>query len=490
MPEALQGRHVVGGQGRHRLLGVVGRRDEAAIPFGALEEEHLVGVHAVLFEGDVYAFRHCAEIFPDQQTLIAVGFERQDPQQIVDRIINVGPLGGGLSGRYPPQAQQGHHVVDAQRPAGTHVGTEQVHHRLIGRLKQLARVHRGQAPVLTERAQDVGWRADRGLGAVEIPVGPDLGGAFGDPHRQIPVDPHHHAGRLGAGIRLRQLFVRQELQVEIEVHILAVIGHPGRHLGVVIIAEGIGPHRPAPGVFTLGIEVRLQRIERRLLLQAVAAGGHETLKLGLAYGTQAGLVEHLAQDAELGLDDTGVVHALLGPQGGKVLLERRIGDFRLEAVVGQKLGHRLHVDVGQVQPATGGGAVGAGALRIGRIERMDGVQADEVGPPSGSLLDQLAEIAEVPHAPVVAAAQAIELHARAPHLATVGNGSLLVTGFGRDYEAHAGQRLVIALFQQGQLVIAQLGLHRQRHAIGLALHLFKFGDADQFTLDRRDLARQ
>ena len=26
----------------------------------------------------------------------------------------VGPLGGGLSGRHPPQAQQGHHVVDAQ----------------------------------------------------------------------------------------------------------------------------------------------------------------------------------------------------------------------------------------------------------------------------------------------------------------------------------------------------------------------------------------
>ena len=121
---------------------------------------------------------------------------------------------------------------------------------------------------------------------------------------------------------------------------------------------------------------------------------------------------------------------------------------------------------------------------------MDGVQPHEMGSPGGGLLDQLAKVAEITYAPVVAAAQAVELHARAPHLAAVGDGRLLVAGLGRDYEAHGGERLVVALFQQHQLVIAELRLHIQRDPIGLALHLLEFGDADQFPFDGGQLAGQ
>ncbi|MNH05630.1 hypothetical protein D3C79_649730 [compost metagenome] len=438
----------MGGQGRHRLLGIVRRRDEAAVPLGALEEEHLVGVDTVLFEGDVYAFRHGTEIFTDQQALVAVGLEGKYPQQVVDRIVDVGALGGGRSGRNPPQPQQGHHVIDAQRAAGTHVGAEQIHHGLIGRLEQLVRVHGGQAPVLTEGAQDVGRRTDRGFRAVEIPVGPDLGGAFGDAHRQIPIDPHHHAGGLGTGIGLGQLLIGQELQIEVEIHVLLVFGHPGSHFRVVVITEGIRPDRPAPGILTLAIEMGLQGIKRRLLLQAVATGDHEGIEGGLTLGAEPGLIEHLAQHADLGLDDAGVIHVLLGPQGGQMLLESRARHIGLEPLVGEKLGHGFHVDVGHVEPATGRGAVGAGTLGIRRIEGMDGVQPHEMGSPGGGLLDQLAEVTEITYAPVVAAAQAVELHTRAPHLAAIRDGCLLVAGLGRDDEAHGSERLVVALFQQ------------------------------------------
>ena len=168
----------------------------------------------------------------------------------------------------------------------------------------------GAGPSSGRGAENVGRRTDRGFRAVEIPVCPDLGGTFGDAHRQIPVDPHHHAGGLGAGIGLGQLLVGQELQVEVEGHVLAVLGHPGGNGRVVVVAELLRPDRPAPGVVALGIEVGLQGIERRLLLQAVATGGHEGIERSLALGAEAGLVEHLAQHADLGLDDAGVVHVV------------------------------------------------------------------------------------------------------------------------------------------------------------------------------------
>ena len=419
-----------------------------------------------------------------------MGLEGQDAEQVVDRVIDVGAFGGGLSGRHPPQAQQGHHVVDTQRAAGAHVGAEQIHHGLVGRLEQLVRVHGGQAPVLAERAQNIGRRTDRGFRAVEIPVGPDLGGTFGDTHRQIAVDPHHHARRLGTGVGPGQLLVGQELQIEVEIHILAVLGHPVRHFRIVVVAERLRPHRPAPGIFALGIEVGLQGIEGGLLLQAVAAGGDECIESGLTLGAEARLIEHLTQHAELGLDDAGVIHVALGTQLAQMLLESRACHFRLEACVPLEFGYSLHIDVGHVEPASGRGAVRAGALRVGRIEGMDRVEADEVGAPGGHLLDQLTQIAEIADAPVVAAAQAVELYARAPHLAAIGDGRLLVARLGRDDEAHAGERLVVALLQQDQIVITQLGLHIQGHAIGLALHLFEFGHADQLTVDGGELTGQ
>ncbi len=234
----------------------------------------------------------------------------------------------------------------------------------------------------------------------------------------------------------------------------------------------------------------MQGIEGGLLLQAVAAGGNECIEGGLTLGTQAGLIEHLAQHAEFGLDDAGVIHVALGTQLAQMLLESGACHFRLEAFALLEFGHRFHIDVGHVEPASGRGAVRAGALRVGRIEGMDRVEANEVGAPGGHLLDQLTQIAEITDAPVVAAAQAVELHARAPHLAAIGDGRLLVARLGRDDEAHGGERLVVALLQQDQIVITQLWLHIQGHAIGLALHLFEFGHADQLTVDGGKLTGQ
>ncbi len=121
---------------------------------------------------------------------------------------------------------------------------------------------------------------------------------------------------------------------------------------------------------------------------------------------------------------------------------------------------------------------------------MDGVEADEVGPPGGRFLDQLAQIAEITDTPVMAAAQAVELNARAPYLAAIGNGGLLVASLGRDDETHGGERFVIALFQQYQLVVTLRRLHIQGDAIGLALHLLEFSDADQLALYGGELTGQ
>ena len=70
-----------------------------------------------------------------------------------------------------------------------------------------------------------------------------------------------------------------------------------------------------------------------------------------------------------------------------MLLESRTRHIGLEPLVGEKLRHRFHIDVGHVEPTTGRGAVGAGTLGIRRIEGMDGVQPHEMGSPGGGFLD-------------------------------------------------------------------------------------------------------
>ena len=242
--------------------------------------EHFIGVDAAVAELADNFHRHGTEIFTDHHALVALTFQRQDRQQIVNRVLHVRPVIGRFTVRDPPQAQHGHHVVDTQRPAVLHVGAQQVDKRLVGARRHHVRIHRRQAPVLAERAKDIRRRADGGFQTVKLAVAPGFRAAFRHAHGQVTIQADRHLIALAHLPAGGKLAVRQPLQPQVEVHFIGIFFTERFHFRRVDGLIGVRPDRPAPAHFVLFHLIRVQRIKRRLPVQALALLRHKLAERG------------------------------------------------------------------------------------------------------------------------------------------------------------------------------------------------------------------
>ncbi|CZV94286.1 Uncharacterised protein [Enterobacter cloacae] len=242
--------------------------------------EHFIGVNAAVAKLTDDFYRHGTEIFADHHALMALAFQRQDRQQIVNRILNIRPVIGRLTVGDPPQAQHGHHVVDTQRAAVLHVGAQQVDKRLVGTRRHHVRIHRRQAPVLAERAQNIRWCAYGGLQAVQLTVTPGFRPAFCHANGQVAIQTDRHLIALAHLPAVGKLAVRQPLQPQIEVHFIGVFFTERFDFRRVDGLIRLRPDRPAPAHFVLFHLIRMQRIERRLPVEALTLLRHKLTEGG------------------------------------------------------------------------------------------------------------------------------------------------------------------------------------------------------------------
>ena len=70
-----------------------------------------------LLHGFTEARRDRAQVFADNQEAAPRALQRQDPQQILPALVDVGSVGGGAAVGNPEEAEEAHHVIDAQRAA-------------------------------------------------------------------------------------------------------------------------------------------------------------------------------------------------------------------------------------------------------------------------------------------------------------------------------------------------------------------------------------
>ena len=166
--------------------------------------------------------RDGTQILTDHHALVAFTFQGQDRQQIVNRILHVRPVIGRFTVRDPPQAQHGHHVVNTQRPAVLHVGAQQFDKRLIGARHDDMRIHRRQAPVLPQRAEDIRRRANRRFQAIQFTVTPGFRPTFRYANRQITIQANRHFIALAYLPAGGKLAVSQPLQPEIKINVITM----------------------------------------------------------------------------------------------------------------------------------------------------------------------------------------------------------------------------------------------------------------------------
>ena len=113
---------------------------------------------------------------------------------------------------------------------------------------------------------------------------------------------------------------------------------------------------------------------------------------------------------------------------------------------------------------------------------MNRVQTNKVGAPLGHIVHQNSQIGEITHTPVLFTAQTVELDARTPYLAAIGNGRLLVAGLGGKNNTHCTKHLASLL--HGQLMVTQWQISSDGNTISLVFHVTKMGNANHFTIHR------
>ncbi len=450
-PPALQRRQVVGSDGGQRVVRVRGGRLEAAAV--ALEVQQPVRQQREARQQRPGGVGHRAQVLADHHAAVALALQRDDGQQLLGRVVHVGAIGGGGAGRHAEDAREAHHVVDAQRARAAHAGAQAVDEEAVAALAQPLGRQRRQAPVLPQRAQRVGRRADAGLGGQHGARAPGVGAVAVHGDGQVLVQADAQAGLAAARGHGLQLLVGRPLQPGVEIDFRRVLarerGH-GRRVGFVVFGR---PGRPAPGGQALPAEVRLQRIEQRLPLQRLAARGAEGGEGGAALrvGTVREVAVQQRQHLQLGRGHAGVVDEFRGAQRCQPLLEGRLGHPAPRRLAGGEFGQRLDVDVQHVQVLARGRAVGAALARVVREQRVQRVQPDGLGAELRRHRHQLGQVGEVAHAPLPFGAQGVELHRDAPAALALGRQ---VAARGRGDQQ---QGFVFTLKRQPVVAGGQLG---------------------------------
>src|SRR5690606_14652304 len=90
-----------------------------------LEREYSIRQDPALAHSLAKPFRNRAEVLADDEAAMAHALERDDADELVERIPNVRAFGRRLPACDPVLAHQAHRVVDPQAPRVTHVRADQ-----------------------------------------------------------------------------------------------------------------------------------------------------------------------------------------------------------------------------------------------------------------------------------------------------------------------------------------------------------------------------
>ena len=241
-------------------------------------------------------------------------------------------------------------------------------------------------------------------------------------------------------LRLAELLLCEPLQVEEILHLVRPIARKAIDGGRSRIAVFLGPAGPTPVLRTLEAKIRIERIEYRVELQGLAESCTELPECiragrpGLEVPCAEMLVQEL-QRLELRTRYAGIVHVRGGTQFGKPGLKRDGRDQFPCRCAFRQLWHVVYSDIQHVEKLTTRWAVRADVRGVGWHEGMQRVEADDPAAERCGKVDELAQVAEVAHAPVALRTQRIQLNGETPDTMTRGNHSRLKAALGCNDES-------------------------------------------------------
>ncbi|MNC24394.1 hypothetical protein D3C75_724480 [compost metagenome] len=210
-----QRRQVVGAGGGQGVVRPVENRLEMA-GLGLLEGQHAHAQHGLGRQLLAQAVRHGAQVFAEDDCLMAHRLQRQQAQQVVQRVVEVGAFAGLGPLRDQPQPAQAHDMVDAQAAGVGEVGPQHFDEGAVAVALEAFGREGADAPVLAGTVEDVGRCTHLQACQQFVLAAPGLAAGTVGAHRQVGDQAHGHAVAAGRFLGALQATFGQPLAEGVE----------------------------------------------------------------------------------------------------------------------------------------------------------------------------------------------------------------------------------------------------------------------------------
>ena len=123
---------------------------------------------------------------------VADALERQHAHEILGHLAHVCALRGIAAVGNPVEAEQAHHVIDAQRAAVAAIAADRFGEQPVAVFAMRLRIGRRKAPILALGREIVGRRAHAATANKERPMRPQVGAEVVGRQRQIVIETDRH----------------------------------------------------------------------------------------------------------------------------------------------------------------------------------------------------------------------------------------------------------------------------------------------------------
>ncbi|MNF80832.1 hypothetical protein D3C84_630850 [compost metagenome] len=225
-----------------------------------------------------------------------MGFERQQTQQVVDRVVKVGAIPGRRAIGNHPQPLQAHDVVDPQAAGVGEIGAEHFDKRAKPVAHQTFRRKRGNAPALAGAVENVRRRTHRQRGEQFVLATPGLAAAAVGTDREVSDQANAHAATARSGLCALQATGNQPLAEGEEADAPGVLFGKFSQRSTARVAPLLGPLAPVE-VFTFGGTGLLNGFETAVVLQRFASRVAEAAEVGVqrVFALDKAFVQRLQQ---------------------------------------------------------------------------------------------------------------------------------------------------------------------------------------------------
>jgi hypothetical protein len=180
------------------------------------------------------SFRHGAEVLADHHAAMRDTLLRNGGEQRVERHLHIGAVSGREAVRHQIKPLQAEHVIETDRAGMAHRGRQHVAERLKRSHLETRGVEAGKPPVLAERIEGIGRRADGKMPGNRNLLVPGIEAVGLHADGNVEIEPDLHAKAFRKLLASGELAVRDPLQPRMEADTVGVLR--GDHISGTTVA--------------------------------------------------------------------------------------------------------------------------------------------------------------------------------------------------------------------------------------------------------------